>query len=221
MTFSLISWATWHPRDKPNYHPKAPQLSQVIGVVADSTMRPILEWQNWNAHTWMVSLAPILFFPKLQAVLTSSNTNWAPSRHLASKKQCTTRAKPASAVWIRCAYEIKIAPGPVVRWIVALTSALSVCFLKSAHYQHTALTHCHSLSPGKLGELKVPEDTFVTLPLLDAQNVTIEIEGELDRCLNLCYCNRDGRMGECQLYCVNRGKGEIVRSTEKAAYEQL
>lgn len=86
------------------------------------------------------------YHPKaaFQAVLTSSNTNWAPSRHLASKKQCTTRAKPASAVWIRCAYEIKIAPGPAARWIVALTSALSVCFFKSTHYQHTVPTHCLS-----------------------------------------------------------------------------
>lgn len=99
-----------------------------------------------------------------------------------------------------------------VRFIGASTPVLSV----SESYKYFFFNFCNFT--GKLRELKVPQETFVNLPVIEDEK---QLSKQLDNCYHLCYCNIDGNLVDCKLYCTNQRPEKVLARAEKTALEQM
>lgn len=74
----------------------------------------------------------------------------------------------------------------------------------------------------------MPQETYVTFPAIDAQNVNIRLPENgsshstaRDNCQHMCYCNSNGQLVECNFYCMNGSKGEMNDNFEQASLDQM
>ncbi len=69
----------------------------------------------------------------------------------------------------------------------------------------------------------MPQETFVNLPAIEAQNVQmIDGTGQRENCHHLCYCNVKGHLVDCKFYCTDQKKSELVQArAEEAALAQM
>ncbi len=69
----------------------------------------------------------------------------------------------------------------------------------------------------------MPQETFVSLPAIDGQNVQMidAVPGQLESCHHLCYCNAAGNLVDCKFYCTNQRSDEVQAKAEEAALAQM